>query len=104
MPKESPFHSYPLKRGQTRGAKAGLWASLTGSVKKDASGEVSTEKIVGKFKAVIEVETKEARAEYQSEKKDLFSDLVDCIKKLAEKRGVGIYFKTDLLEEEAKAG
>jgi hypothetical protein len=61
----TPFHSYPLKRGQTRGAKAGLFASLTGSVKKDASGEVSTEKVVGKFKAVIEVETKLAKQQYE---------------------------------------
>lgn len=34
----------------------------------------------------------------------MFTDLVDCIKKLAEKRGVGIYFKKDLMEEEVKAG
>lgn len=33
LPIPTPFAQYDLKRGQTRGAKAGLWASLTGTVK-----------------------------------------------------------------------
>lgn len=43
MPKESPFQSIDIKRGQTRGAKASLWSVLTNQVKQDASGSVSTE-------------------------------------------------------------
>ena len=33
LPIQSPFQSYDIKRGQSRGAKASLWASLTGAVK-----------------------------------------------------------------------
>jgi hypothetical protein len=38
LPVPSPFNQYDLKRGQTRGAKKGLWASITGNFKTDASG------------------------------------------------------------------
>ena len=34
----SPFQTYEIKRGQSRGAKAGLFASLFGEVKEDESG------------------------------------------------------------------
>ena len=34
----SPFQTYIIKRGQSRGAKPSFWASLTGAVKQDASG------------------------------------------------------------------
>ena len=57
----SPFQTYEIKRGQTRGAKAGFWASLMNEVKEDESGQVSTEELMGKFKAVIEVEVKEEK-------------------------------------------
>lgn len=30
LPQASPFQTYSIMRGQTRGAKAGFWASLTG--------------------------------------------------------------------------
>ena len=59
-------------RGQSRGAKAGLFASLFGEVKEDESGEVSTMELMGKFKAVIEVEVKEEKEEYFQEKEQLF--------------------------------
>jgi len=42
LPEPSPFNQYDLKRGQTRGAKKGLWASITGNFKTDASGCVDT--------------------------------------------------------------
>jgi hypothetical protein len=54
-----------MKKGQTRGAKAGFFASLMGNSKTDSSGEVSTEKVTGRFKAVIEVESKPARELYK---------------------------------------
>ena len=68
----SPFQTYEIKRGQTRGAKAGFWASLMNEVKEDESGQVSTEELMGKFKAVIEVEVKEEKDEYFQEKEQLF--------------------------------
>ena len=54
--KISPFNSYDLKRGQARGAKVSLWARITNKVKTDSSGAATDEKMVGRFKAVIEVE------------------------------------------------
>lgn len=68
----SPFQTYEIKRGQTRGASAGFWASLMNEVKEDESGQVSTEELMGKFKAVIEVEVKEEKEEYFQEKEQLF--------------------------------
>ena len=41
-------------------------------VKEDESGQVSTEELMGKFKAVIEVEVKEEKDEYFQEKEQLF--------------------------------
>jgi len=43
IPNPSPFNTYDLKRGQSRGAKVSMWKSLFGGVKHDASGEASTE-------------------------------------------------------------
>lgn len=60
----SPFQTYEIKRGQTRGASAGVFASLFNEVKEDESGQVSTEELMGKFKAVIEVEVKEDKDTY----------------------------------------
>lgn len=42
LPVPTPFNQYDLKRGKTRGAKKGLWASITGNFKTDASGQVDT--------------------------------------------------------------
>lgn len=100
LPIETPFHQYDLKKGQSRGAKAGLWASLTGKVKKDASGEVSTVKNTGKFKAVIEVETAQAREAYNEEKNELFTDLVKSVRKICKDKGLEIYFEADVVEKE----
>ena len=33
LPITSPFQSYDIKRGQSRGAKASFWETLTGAVK-----------------------------------------------------------------------
>jgi hypothetical protein len=42
------------------GGIGGFFSNLFKTFKKDASGQDSSEKIVGYFKGVIEVETKEA--------------------------------------------
>jgi len=86
LPKSSPFNQYDLKRGQSRGAKVSIWKQLTGAVKHDASGEASTEKVVGRFKAVIEVEAKPDRAEYLLTKSELIETLVTNLKDLAKAR------------------
>ena len=55
MPKESPFNSYDIVRGRSRGFQNPLWR-LTKKMKQDHSGEVSTETVVGKFKGLIQVQ------------------------------------------------
>lgn len=42
MPVPSPFETFDLKRGQSRGASKSIWP-FGGAKKQDASGEVSTE-------------------------------------------------------------
>ena len=91
----SPFQTYDIKRGQSRGAKAGLLASLFNEVKEDESGQVSTEEIMGKFKAVIEVEVKEEKEQYFQEKEELFRAMQESLRKLAESRGIN-NFSLDL--------
>lgn len=66
--RKSPFNSYDLKRGQARGAKVSFWAKITNTVKTDASGAATDEKIVGRFKAVIEVEAKDEKKAYFARK------------------------------------
>jgi len=68
FPNPSPFQSYGLKRGQSRGNGDSLF-SFSKTSKKDASGEASTEQIVGKFKGIIQVQTTEDKEEYNAHKK-----------------------------------
>lgn len=91
----SPFQTYNIMRGQSRGAKASFWASLMNEVKEDESGQVSTMELMGKFKAVIEVEVKEEKEEYFLEKEELFRKLQQALKALAESRQI-TDFKLDL--------
>ena len=60
----SPFNTYSITRGQSRGAKAGLLASIFNEVKEDESGQVDTTELMGKFKAVIEVEVRKDKETY----------------------------------------
>lgn len=57
-------------------------------VKEDESGQVSTVEIMGKFKAVIEVEVKEEKDQYFQDKEQLFQDMQDTLGMLAYSRGV----------------
>ena len=75
-------------RGQSRGAKPSMWSMLTGGVKQDASGQASTEELMGKFKSVIEVEVKEEKEAYFLHKDELFEQMQDNLHKLAESRGI----------------
>jgi hypothetical protein len=72
--RESPFNTYLLKKGQSRGASGGLFSS-----NKDASGQVSTEKICGIFKGVIEVENKEDKEAYLKKKDIMIKKMKDFI-------------------------
>lgn len=55
--------------------------------KKDASGQDSTEKIVGYFKGIIEVESKEDKANYRVRKEELLELLIDKLARLSQKTG-----------------
>lgn len=80
IPKPSPFNSYDVKRGQTRGAKVSFWKRITNNYKTDASGQVDTQKSVGRFKAIIEVESKDEKKEYLETKAELIDKLVENLK------------------------
>jgi hypothetical protein len=71
-----------LEKGQTRGAKGSLWESFTNSTKKDASGEVSTKQVTGRFKSIITVETKEESVAYYAKKRELFDGIRTTILEL----------------------
>ncbi len=64
-------------------------------VKEDESGQTSTEQLMGKFKAVIEVEVKEEKEEYFKRKERLFRGMQAALKSLAESRGI-MNFTLDL--------
>jgi hypothetical protein len=74
MPVPTPFETFELKRGQSRGASKGWWP-FGAQAKTDASGEVSTEQVVGKFKGTITVQTEEDRKDYANRKADLIHEL-----------------------------
>lgn len=95
LPFPSPFQSYDIKRGQSRGAKKGFWAAMTNSVKTDESGEVSNEQSMGRFKAVIEVEAKEDRKAYVQEKGELVRQMMKNLDSLAKFRNI-LNFKLDM--------
>ena len=65
FPQASPFNSYELKRGQSRGASSGMFSSK----KTDESGQASTEQVMGIFKGIIEVENNSDKMKYGIEKK-----------------------------------
>ena len=60
-----------------------IWAKLTNQVRTDASGQATTEKVVGRFKAVIEIEDKGKEAAYIKKKADLIDTLIESLKQLA---------------------
>lgn len=66
FPKPSPFNSFELIRGQSRGLKKGGFLSIFSKAKKqDESGQVSTLRSVGVFKGIIEIESSKSKAEYK---------------------------------------
>lgn len=84
FPRPSPFNSIVIKKGQSRGLDssgvAGFFSNLFKTFKKDESGVASSEKVVGYFKGIIEVESKSDRENYQRTKKKLLDELIKHIK------------------------
>lgn len=83
FPQKSPFNSLELKKGQSRGLSKGFFSSLLRTAKKDASGQDSTEKVVGYFKGIIEVESREDKYKYTQRKQQLLEDLVRKLKQIS---------------------
>lgn len=73
MPNPSPFETFLLKRGQTRGASKSWWP-LSKS-KEDDSGAVNTEQIVGKFKCLIDIESEKEKKKHIEEKDQKLHEL-----------------------------
>ena len=80
-----------------------IWAKLTNQVRTDASGQATTEKVVGRFKAVIEVEDKEKKAAYLKKKAELIDTLIESLKQLAKNRKIND-FDLDLEKLETMEG
>jgi hypothetical protein len=86
LPKESPFNQYDLKKGQTRGGKKSLFS--LGDGKQDASGQVDTTKVTGRFKAIINIQLKNEKATYAEKKLRLFNEMVGYLAELAKYREI----------------
>ena len=54
LPRESPFDSFDIKKGQSRGGSKQWWP-FGAAQKQDDSGEVSDESVVGRFKGLVTV-------------------------------------------------
>ena len=64
FPTPSPFNSYSLTKGQSRGASKGMFSNT----KTDESGNASTIQEAGIFKGIIEVENPKDKADYMVNK------------------------------------
>ena len=84
FPKASPFTSYDIIRGQSRGLpKGGLFSFLSAKKKLDESGQESTLKSVGKFKGIIEIESKGAKEHFTVSKKKMIDELIQNVKTIS---------------------
>jgi hypothetical protein len=84
MPVPSPFDTFDIKRGQSRGNSKGWWPF--GGKKEDESGEVSTEQVVGKFKGIVTVQSEQDLKDYQEKKKELIHELKIRLNRLSMKK------------------
>ena len=80
MPK-SPFEEYELRRGQSRG----LSKSWFFKDKVDDSGQVSNEKVVGKFKAIVNVENLAKQRDREIETQEDVKEIKSLVEKMYEK-------------------
>lgn len=56
MAKETPFSSFDIMRGQSRGASK-TWWPFGMKPKQDEAGQITTEMVVGKFKGIVTVQS-----------------------------------------------
>lgn len=85
MPVETPFESFEIKKGQSRGAAKSWWQIGT-TTKMDEDGNVSSEQVVGKFKGVVTVQSEKDKKVYQEKKADLIHNLKVKLNSLSLKR------------------
>lgn len=86
LPSASPFNQYDLIRGQTRGAKKSLFESLKGNFKTDASGEVDTTEVMGRFKGIITIGIKDEIEPFKAKKHALVKQMISNLRDLAKFR------------------
>ena len=84
LPNPSPFTSYVIKRGQTRGASGGWWPF--GKAKEDESGEASTEQEVGIFKCLIDVVSENQKKQHMDEKDDRLDMIISKLNDISIKK------------------
>ena len=77
MPK-SPFQEYEIKRGQSRG----LSKSWFFKDKFDDSGQVSSEKVVGEFKAIVTVENSDLQRDFDNESKKNLNEIKSLLSEM----------------------
>ena len=69
-----------IKKGQSRGLDssgvAGFFSNLFKTFKKDESGVASSEKVVGYFKGIIQVQSKTDKERYEKTKEKLIAELI----------------------------
>jgi hypothetical protein len=88
---ESPFVTYKVKRGCSRGNSSSFFGSLFASDRQDEDGEVQTDKVVGHFKGRIDVYNIEERERSNDEKKSLITEIF---------RNLGLIYEKDHPGEE----
>ena len=94
MDKPSPFNTYNLMRGQSRGAKKSFWP-FGKAQKTDESGQVSTEQVVGRFKGIVTVQTENDRIKYGERKNDLLNQLKQKLNTISKSK-LGKPFQMDM--------
>jgi len=95
MPKESPFNSYDITRGKSRGNIRKFW-KFRRNIRHDDSGEISTETVVGKFKGIIQVQSVSEIESYNSEKHELINVLKSKLMILSQKDGKPLEIESEL--------
>jgi len=105
MSKPSEFDCFMLKKGQSRGASSGLLGGLFGGPKVDESGSATTEKEVGKFKALITISQRSKEEEELKRKNFKLARIIELINEIhiqrfgkASKIGSGFFAETGLDE------
>ena len=85
-------------RGQSRGAKKSMF-SFFGGGQQDESGQVSTIRKIGYFKATIDIKNEAQRARYNSDKNRVLKDIFHHLDQIyAKVHGTKFEFSLDCVE------